>query len=51
VHKRVPLARVMHEQSGWKKVSTDYVFEFYARPGLTLPFVDWTGRSLKGAFP
>ena len=51
VHKRLPLAGVMPQQSGWKKVYTDKVFELYARPGLKLPVVNWTGRVFTGTFP
>lgn len=50
VDKRLPLAKVM-PQSGWKKIYTDKGFEIYARPCLTMPVVDWTGRSFKGVFP
>jgi len=51
VYKKLPLARVMPQQSEWKKVYTDKIFELYARPGLTLPAVDWTGRVFVGTFP
>ena len=51
VHKRLPLAKVMPKQSEWKKVYTDDGFELYARPGLLLPVVDWTGRVFMGTFP
>ena len=50
VEKRFPLAKVM-PQSKWKKVYTDKVFELYARPGLILPIVDWTGLVFVGSFP
>lgn len=51
IYKKLPLAKVMPQQNGWKKVYTDNLFELYARPGLTLPIVDWTGRSFTGIFP
>lgn len=51
VHKILPLAKVIGQQSEWKKVYTDKVFELYARPGLTLPVADWTGRVFVGTFP
>lgn len=51
VHKELPLSRAMSQQGEWKKVYTDKIFELYARPGLTLPVVDRTGRVLEGTFP
>jgi hypothetical protein len=51
VSKYLPLVKVIRQQSEWKKVYTDKVFELYARPGLTLPVVDWRGRVLTGTFP
>jgi hypothetical protein len=51
VHKTLPLAKVIRQQSEWKKVYTDKVFELYARPGLKLPVVDWTGLFFTGTFP
>jgi hypothetical protein len=51
VHKRLPLAKIMLQESGWEKVYTDKIFELYARPGLKLPVVDWTGRVFTGTFP
>jgi hypothetical protein len=51
VHKRLPLAGAMAQQSKWKKVYTDKVFELYARPGLMLPVVNWTDRVFMGTFP
>lgn len=51
VYKGLPLGEAMPQQSEWKKVFTDDVFELYARPGLTMPVVNWTGRSFTGVFP
>jgi hypothetical protein len=51
VYKGLPLGEAMPQQSEWKKVFTDDVFELYARPGLTMPVVNRTGRSFTGVFP
>lgn len=51
VSKYDPLTKAMPQQSEWKKVYTDKVFELFARPGLTLPVVDWTDRIFVGTFP
>jgi len=51
VHKRLPLAKIMPQESGWEKVYTDSVFELYARPSLNLPVVIWTDRVFTGTFP
>lgn len=51
VHKRLPLAKVLPQQSEWKKVYSDHLFELYARPGLLLPVVNLTDRFFTGVFP
>lgn len=51
VSKKQPVAKEISQQRGWEKVYTDHVFELYARPGLIMPVVDWTGQNLEGTFP
>jgi hypothetical protein len=51
VYKGLPLAKVMPQQSEWKKIYKDNLFELYARPCLILPVVDRTGRVFAGTFP
>jgi hypothetical protein len=46
-----PVSAKMTQAEGWRQVYCDDVFEIYARPGLTLPKVDWTGEKLVGTFP
>jgi hypothetical protein len=51
VSKYLPLVKVIPQESAWKKIYRDNVFELYARPGLKLPVVDWTGLFFTGTFP
>jgi hypothetical protein len=37
---QLPLARLMPEATGWRRVYADPAFVLYIRPGLTLPAVD-----------
>jgi hypothetical protein len=51
IPKALPIASVMPRAQGWKRVYTDRAFEIYERPGLNLPVVDWSDRTLEGRFP
>jgi hypothetical protein len=46
-----PLDRLMVEETDWKLVYRDDVFDMFARPGLVFPIVDRTGQPLVGRFP
>ena len=51
VPKRLPLADLMPQTSGWHKVYSDRAFELYCRNGLGLPSVDRSDHIFWGAFP
>jgi hypothetical protein len=47
----VPVAALLADAGGWRRVYRDDVYELFARPGLLLPAVDRTSRPLVAAFP
>jgi hypothetical protein len=51
VRRVLPIRRLLSEVTDWQKVYTDRTFELYARPGLSLPVVDYSDRSFEGKFP
>jgi hypothetical protein len=50
VPKAAPV-RPLIQQSGWMAVYVDDEFELYAKPGIQLPTLDATGRTIRGTFP
>ena len=51
VRRAVPVAALLADAGGWRRVYRDDVYELFARPGLLLPAVDRTSRPLVAAFP
>jgi len=50
-HTDLPIARVMHQARGWKKIYEDREFQLYSRQGLALPVETRPDSGFMGTFP